>query len=483
MNCASCALPLGSNHRFCTNCGTPVAERCCDQCNQPVQNGSRLCTSCSTRTESCQGDDSLAPLALSLQLSLQVGDPSVILAQATAFLAKPLNPEYGALACLVAMTAEAQLSHPKQARGYARQAREFYAEHLGLNPSQKVRYTASGLLIDDLREVGSEAFREEPWIYFLLGHSCGPHIPEDDSISIETCEEWREFLSERAEETLRALAQVLFAQGEYMEAAERLQDVILLARRYEMISPLRVEVVWPRFLLGECHRAAGRNDRAIDLWRSACSIEHCIEGSPNDTDNAGLRWSTRAKERLAERQASYATQSASRSASRYIVQAVRYLTQAESYEARDDSIDVLLDSVRKAGDHYSALLARASEEITMMDRYDPFAFGKAPIGDSTSWFRLESAKEQLLQKNALVYLSKEQTAAAVVCYKQSTELWPTVSGYSTLAALQLACGLRSDAKASCEMLIHRAMYIGSTEASEDHQEKLSDAYHLIRELG
>ena len=465
-SCPHCSLTVGSSDRFCTHCGA------------------RLVVS----IESPRKDEALYHLASSIGLALQRGDPTKVISLVKAALVGTLEPGYAAIAYLVAMSAEAQLNHPGDALRSAVRARESYSELLGLAPSQKEAYVTSGLFIDDLLETGRRAVRDNPWLWYLLGHYCGPKLPAaskaGESLNLqEYCKGWAEFLVDHREATLRALAQVLLAASCPSEAAGNLSNLILMARRYEYSYPPRIEVIWPRVVLGECYSTLGQLDKAVGLWRSASLAGVCFEGDPDDLENAGIPWIERANDNLSRHKCSCPDPSVSMQASHHLVCAVEHLLEAEKWEDRDAAIDQQLDAIRSAESQYSAVLAMASEEIKRLEQLDQFVWAKVFTGEGTSWFRLETLKALLLQKKGLAFLSKERTAAAMACYKESCLLWPTLDGYLTLGGVQFVCGLRLDAKISYETLLRHAEYICSTDQPEDIPQCLIDARSMLRELG
>src|ERR1035437_4959019 len=485
--CPRCNAPSGHEARFCTGCGASLQSPACARCGQSLPEGARFCTACGAPAPSADNapkETALASVIAGLELALYRSDPRRVLQASLDALAKTPNTEQGVVASVTAMCAYAQLGDFEQAQSCLLRARGLYAVHLGFNPQQQARFVEKAVLIDDLQEAGNRDLHENPWLYFIMGHSYGPYLPGAYEGTTEaekrraTIEKWAEFVHDNQPRFLGALAFLYFTNGQYLRAAQHFENVLLMARRYESISPFRIELLWPLVAAGDWYSALQDHGRAAACWRRARSIELCTDSGLDDWSRFGLPWIEKAKSRLAERNILVSTIEVSRQASDHLKLAIHHQVEAEQFEVRDEGLDDLVDSVRRAGRRYTAALERASLELENVTRLDPFAW----TYDTGCWWRYETAQGYLRRKIAFAHLSNEKLALAIAACKQETEIWPRLSGCALTGALQAACGLRADARATYQMCLERAEAYGAGEWA-DSEPILADVRQALGELG
>jgi tetratricopeptide (TPR) repeat protein len=432
----------------------------------------------------------LESVIAALELAIHRADPRRTLQAALDCIAKAPTTEQAVVASVIAMSAHAQLGEFEQARSCLLKARGLYATHLGLDERQQARFINKAVLIDDLREAGDHDVRENPWLYFIMGDASGPHLPNAQTGETDTekrrtaMDGWAEFFCSDRQRFLGALAFLYASAGQYAEAAKFYESVVLIARKYECVSPVRIESLWPLVTLGDCYWKMEEHAKAVACWQRTRSIEQCI-GPDLDGDSWGLLalpWIHKAKSRLAERNEPVPTPEVSREASKHLGLAIACLLDAEQFEARGVMLDELVDMIRRAGRRFTAPLQRATSELENVARLDRYAWIQDPVNDTPYWHRYESAKGHLLRKTALVHLTNEKLAVAAAAYKQAAEVWPSLSFCAMLAGLQAACGLRAEAIATYRMCIDRAEELGAVESSADEEELLAGVREGLGEL-
>ena len=465
--------------RFCTSCGASLQSPACARCGQLLPEGARFCTGCGAHASpagSAQEETALANAIAALGLALSRSDPRKVLRASLDALAKAPSTEPATVACLTAMSACAQLGDFEQAKSHLLKARSLFAAHLGLTDQQGARFIADGVLIGDLIDVGNKSAQETPWLYFIMGHACGPILSPTTQGLLAS---WSDFIHYRREQFIGMLAFLCWTNKQYPEAAGHLETLTLIARRYESTSPVRIELLWPLVPLGDCYWRMQDQARAVSCWQRARAVELCIE--PNFSDDwgrLGLPWIEHAKSRLAERNIAIPSREASHAASEFLRLAVRYQMEAEQFENRDAGLDELVDGVRRAGQKYVGLIERAGLELEKVRQADPFAW----TYNINCWWRYETVKAYLLRKTAFVHLSREKLALAIVACKQEMEIWPTLSSGALMGGLQVACSLKADAGATYRMCIDRAEAFGATESSADRDQIVTELKTTLREL-
>jgi hypothetical protein len=158
------------------------------------------------------------------------------------------------------------------------------------------------------------------------------------------------------------------------------------------------------------------------------------------------------------------------------------MIEAEQFTDGGQDFVELSDMIQRAGRRYTDPIQQAAANLEAVERLDPFIWAKCPTRDSYFWCRYELAKSLLLQKYALLHISKDKVALAVASYKQANALWPSVTTYGVMGGLQAACGLVSDAKATYRTCIDRAEEFGSDESSEARGETLKEIEQALRAL-
>jgi tetratricopeptide (TPR) repeat protein len=491
--CPKCKAPSNPKARFCTACGASLQHPTCTKCGQFLQEGARFCTGCGTparSTNNAANETALESAIAALDLAIHRADPRRALQAALDCIAKAPTTEQAVVASVIAMSAHAQLGEFEQAQSCLLKARGLYAAHLGLDERQQARFINEAVLIDDLREAGDRDVRENPWLYFIMGHAYGPHLPNAQTGETDTekrrtaMDGWGEFFRGDRQRFVGALAFLCTSAGQYAEAAKFFESVVLIARKYESVSPVRIESLWPLVALGDCYWKTQEHAKAVVCWQRARSIEQCI-GPDLDGDSwslLALPWIDKAKSRLAERNERVPAPEVSREASKHLGLAITYLLEAEQFEARGVMLDELVDMIRQAGRRFTAPLERATSELENVARLDRYAWTRDPVNDTSYWHRYESAKGYLLQKTAFVHLTNEKLALAVATYKQAAEVWPSLSFCAMLAGLQATCGLRAEAIATYRMCIDRAEELGTMESSADEEELLAGVREGLSQL-
>lgn len=492
--CPRCKALAVAQARFCTGCGASLQYPACSTCGQALSDGARFCTACGASVSPAAGASEQTTLGSSidaLELALYRGDPRRALQGALDALAKSPNAEEGTVASVAAMTAQAQLGDFEQAQSSVLKARGFYATHLGLTEDQQARFVRGGHLIDDLREAGDRGLQDSPWIYFIMGHAYGPCLP--DAYIGDTAADknrtamgiWAEFIYDNPERFEGALGFLRLANKQLAEAARHLETVGLIARRYESISPVRIEWLWPMVTLGDVYWGNNEPARAMACWHRARSVEMCIDADvQNDYwSMLALPWIERAKARLAERNQEPPPPEISREAARHVGEAIRHIVDAEQFEESGVGLDELVEMIRRAGRRYTDAVARAAAELEQVNRFDPYAWSRSPVSDSPYWYRYESANGFLSQKRAFAHLTTEKLALAIAACKQANDFWPTLSSYTVMGGLQIACGLKADGIATYRACIDRAESFGAVDSSDDRREIVAELRQALRELG
>jgi tetratricopeptide (TPR) repeat protein len=492
--CPRCKASAGAQARFCTGCGASLQYPACGTCGQGLSEGARFCTACGAPASPAAGGGEQTALACTiaaLELSLYRGDPRRVLQASLDAFAQSPNTEEGVIASVTAMSAYAQLGDFEQAQACLLRARGLFASHLGLIEEQQDRFVRGGHLIDDLREAGDRGLQDNPWIYFIMGHAYGPCLP--DAYIGDTAADksrtamgiWAEFVYDNPERFEGALGFLCVANKQHAAAARHLETVGLITRRYEAVSPVRIEWLWPLVTLGDAWWACNEPARAMACWHRARSAEMCIDTQVRNDDWSllALPWIERAKARLAERNQGTPPPEISREAAKHVGEAIRQIVEAEQFEERGVGLDVLVEMIKRAGRRYSDAVARAAAELEQVNRLDPYAWARSPVSDSPYWYRYESANGFLSQKRALAHLTTEKLALAIAAYKQANDFWPTLSSYTVMGGLQIACGLKADGIATYRTCIDRAESFGSVDSSDDRREIVAELRQALRELG
>jgi tetratricopeptide (TPR) repeat protein len=421
-----------------------------------------------------------------LDMALMQADPKRVLQASMNCLNKQASVEHASIASVTAMSSHARLGNFDEAQAHLMKARGFYADHLGLSDQQRARFLQGGHLIDDLMAVGNRDLEENPWLYFILGHAYGPSDAYGDTEATKrnsALRAWADFISNNRERMFGALGYLSFTDGKQNEAAKCLESVLLIVRRYDADTPARIESLWPRVILGDCYWASGQKQKAGECWRRVLSVESCVpESDLSDWDRFALPWIAKAKSSLAEHGIPVPTPEISRRASEHLRQAMAHLFEAEQFEASGVDLEELSEMIRKAGARYTVPLERATSELGLVERLDPFTWAKTPLRDSRHWWRYESAKGFLFQKIALVHLSNEKPALAAASYKQAMDIWPMLVPCALMGGMQAACGLFADARATYQMCIDRAEEFGSVEGLETCKEVLLGVQEALSEL-
>jgi tetratricopeptide (TPR) repeat protein len=408
-------------------------------------------------------------------------------------LAKSPNAEEGVVASVTAMSAYAQLGDSAQAQSFLLRARGFYATHLGLSEDQQAGFIREALLADDLREVGKRDLQENPWLYLIMARPYGPYLPDayvsEGAPEAEkrkaALEKWGELVYDNPERFQGALGFLCLSNKQNAVAARHLETVGLITRRYESVSPVRIEWLWPLVTLGDAYWGSNEQTRAMACWHRARSVEMCIDADAKNDDWSllGLPWIERAKARLAERNQGTPPPEISREAAKHLGEAIRHIVEAEQFEERGVDLDELVEMIRRAGRRYTDAVARAAAELEQVNRLDPYAWSRSPVSDSSYWYRYESANGFLSQKRALAHLTTEKLALAIAAYKQANDFWPTLSSYTVMGGLQIACGLKADGIATYRACIDRAESFGAMDSSDDRREIVAELRQALRELG
>jgi len=319
----------------------------------------------------------------------------------------------------------------------------------------------------------------------MLGHAYGPRLPQagsDEQSLGRAARDWATFFSERRDEKIKTLGYLYLTDGRAADAAKLLEKVVLMARRYEPVSPVRIEVVWPRVILGDCYWAVGQQSKAAAEWQVARSCEICAVQELDDWDRLGLPWVEKGRSRLVDNGIPVPSVEDSERSSQHLRRALEHLLEAEEYEFRSGDLDQLVDSLRLAGNSYRSRLSQAAIELDEVKRLDPFTWARVPISDSPRWFRHDHVKGIFLQKMGLLQVSNGQLALGIANYKQAGEVWPMLSAFAVMGELQAACGLTSDAKNTFQACLLRTEELGAVESSEDSEDILRHVRHAITDL-
>jgi tetratricopeptide (TPR) repeat protein len=387
------------------------------------------------------------------------------------------------------MSCCARLGRFAEAEQALLQSRKFYAEHLSLPAEHHAGYVATGYLPDEFQSLAESDIQQNPWLYYILGNAYRPSLPMDYIGDTENEKRknalaiWSEFFSDTT--YIRGvLAHLLFENGQYHEAATVLESLLLIARKYEGISPVRIELAWPRTILGECYWASGQIERASGAWKSVRSLDLCILIDPeiDDWSRLAVPWIEKAKSRLSENNIPVPPQEDSLKSSEHLKQAVKFMIEAEQFTNGGADFTEFSSMIQQAGRRYTDPLRQAAANIEAVEKFDPFVWAKCPTRDSYFWCRYELAKSLLLQKYALLHVSNDKLALAVASYKQANALWPSVTTYGVMGGLQAACGLISDAKATYRTCIERIEEIGADESSEARAETLKEIEQALTGL-
>jgi len=480
--CPRCKAPTAPQARFCTGCGTSLQSPACGKCGQSVAEGAKFCTGCGTQVSSTPtpaDETALGNLIASLDQALCRADPRRVLQPALDCLAKTPTIEQAVIASVLTTSSCAQLGDFAQARKHVVDARRLYGTHLGLNEDQVARFVQEGVLIDDLQEPGGRDLRENPWIYFIMGHAYGPDLPDvyiGDTAADKNqtaMRMWAEFInSDRNRYNfLGTLAFLQFTNNQYRQASQHFEAIVLKMRRYESISPVRIELLWPLVMAGDCYGALKEDSTAATCWNRARSIGMCAEGQ-DDWGRFALPWIEKSKSRLLERGMALPPPELSRQSSGHLRSAIQYQLEAEQFETKDGGLEELVDGVRQAGRRYTVPLERANAALENMKPLDPFAWALVPIKGSSTWWRYESAKGLLLLKTSFVHLSGEKLALAIAACKQAMEVWPSLTTGAMLGGLQAICGLKADARATYSLCLGRAEELAFDQSSSEREQAL-----------
>ncbi len=491
--CNRCGNAAENGAQFCTACGNSLLTSLCAGCGNSFGDGANFCTTCGTPRASLKqgGEANVAEyLIVAIRLLTIHAHPERILEACTTCLQRHPSPSLAALASVLSMSCYARLENFSEAEASLVRAREFYALHMNLSDEQRARFVDTGLFIEDLEAAGCRELRENPWLYFILGHAYGPSRASGLRGETEyerrktALQVWGEFFDDRVPVTT-ALAYLLASTGQDFLAAEQLERLILIARKYDAVSPVRVEFVWPYAMSGECYWASKQEERAVRAWRRASSVTICVAIDPNldDWSQWAFPWIEKAKSRLAEHCVPVPVWEVSRRASQHLQQAMDYILQAEEYEARDVELEELCALIRQAGRAYTAPIKLAESELDLVENLDRFTWARSSSKDSCYWYRFESAKGFLLQKIALVHLANDKLALAIASYKQAMEFWPTLSASAVMGGLQAACGLTTDARVTYQTCVERSDELGAVESYDNREEMVRGLRIALSELG
>jgi tetratricopeptide (TPR) repeat protein len=492
-NCPKCGSPASVGDRFCGECGTEIQVSTCPKCSHPLQREANFCEACGTpvlRASRKPDAGALESLIAAIEMALRKSDPRLTLRSAEACLSMQPCAEQAAIASIIAMSAYAQLADFEKAQAYVKDSRRFYASHLGLPDHQQTEYVKTGYLSEGLLEVDDRDLEEYPWLQFILGSLHAPKLPDqyrgdtDAERRTVAISHWSDFVMDRYDHMLGALAFLHFTNGNYSEAARHLERVILIMRRYEAIDPIRIEFAWPRVVLGDCNRASGTHDKAAACWQDARSLQICtrLQTQLDPYSQFALPWVEKAKARLAESGIPVSDAETSYRSSQHLLRAIEYMVEAEQYEEQGVDLERLAQRVRRAGERYTLPVERAALELASVAKLDRFTWCKAEICNSTCWYRYEGAMGLLHLKKALILIAGRKLALAVASLKEAMRVWPTSTYCLLLGGLQATCGLVKDARATYQMFIDRTKEIGATESSADREEALKVAREVLSGL-
>ena len=492
LSCSNCGSVADSGARFCTNCGRAIPVVGCASCGRPLSQNVNFCTNCGTPASVPrlkENPSALDHLIAAIQLLTKRTQTTQILNACKACLEQTPLPSHAALASVLRMSCCAQLGEFAEAEQALLQSRKFYAEHLGLPTDNQAGYIASGYLPDEFQSLADNDIQENPWLYYILGNAYRPSLPKDYIGDTENEKRqnairiWSEFFSDLTH-IRGVLAHLLFENRQHHEAITLLEGLLLIARRYEGSSPVRIELAWPRTILGECYWANGQSERAIGAWKGVRSLDQCILIDPeiDDWSRLAVAWIERAKSRLSENNIPVPLQEDSLRSSECLKQAVKFMIEAEQFTDGGQDFVELSNMIQRTGRRYTDPIQQAAANLEAVEKLDPFVWAKCPTKESYFWCRYELAKSLLLQKFALLHISNDKLALAIASYKQANALWPSVTTYGVMGGLQAACGLVSDARATYRTCIDRADEFGSDESPEARAETLKEIEQALRVL-
>ena len=181
------------------------------------------------------------------------------------------------------MSCCARLGRFEEAERALFESRKYYALHLGLPSEHHAAYIASGYIQDEDELFGDNDLRQNPWLHFIFGLAYRPSQPKDYIGDTEAAkrrtamEVWSGFFSDPT--SIKAvLACLLFENSQHAGSANLIESLLLIQRRFERESPVRVEVAWPYLILGECYGRATLNKgrsgrgRVRVLWSCALQL-------------------------------------------------------------------------------------------------------------------------------------------------------------------------------------------------------------------
>lgn len=490
--CLNCGVPAESSARFCTACGRAISIPNCLSCGRPLAHNARFCTNCGSPVGAPKPNDNasaLDHLITAIRLLVNGSHPERILATCAACLQQNPLPTHAALASVITMSCCARLGRFEDAEQALLQSRKHYASHLGLPSEHHAAYIASGYLQDEDEPLGDDDLRQNPWLHFIFGLAYRPSQPKDYIGDTEAAkrrtamEVWGGFFSDRTS-IKGVLASLLFENRQHVESASLIESLLLIQRWYERDSPVRIELAWPRTILGECYWESNQREKAFASWKSVRSLDLCILIDPeiDDWSRLAVPWIERAKSRLSENNIPVPSQEDSLRSSEHLKQAVIFMIEAEQFTDGGADFVELSSMIQRAGRRYTDPIQQAAANIEAVERLDPFVWAKCPTRDSYFWCRYELAKSLLLQKYALLHVSNDKLALAVASYKQANALWPSVTTYGVMGGLQAACGLISDAKATYRTCIDRIEEFGADESSEARAETLKEIEQALTGL-
>lgn len=492
LSCSNCGFVADGGAQFCTKCGRSISVSACASCGRPLPTSANFCTNCGSPASIPnlkENASALDHLIAAIQQLVKHSPPESILPACVACLQENPLPSHAALASVLAMSCSARQGRFAEAEQALLQSRKFYAEHLGLPVEHHAEYVASGYLPDAFQSLAESDIQQNPWLYYILSDAHRPSTWSDYRGNTEAAkrktaiEVWSSFFDDLVP-IKGVLAHLLFENGQYHEAATVLESLLLIARKYEGISPVRIELAWPRTILGECYWASGQIERASGTWKSVRSLDLCILIDPeiDDWSRLAVPWIERAKSRLSENNIPVPSQEDSLKSSEHLKQAVRFMIEAEQFTDGGEDFVELSSMIQRAGRRYTDPIQQAAACLEAVERLDPFTWAKCPTRYSHFWCRYELAKSLLLQKYALLHVSNDKLALAVASYKQANALWPSVTTYGVMGGLQAACGLISDAKATYRTCIDRVEEFGADESSEARAETLKEIEQALSGL-
>jgi tetratricopeptide (TPR) repeat protein len=486
--CSRCESAVDQTASFCERCGSRLsAGRFCTECGIPLEPSARFCSTCGVRVidPRDQTNKAIDCLLAAAGLSLQCSDPQEVLEFCKCALRGDPKAADAAIAALLAMSCHAKLGNFHSAKQHLIAAREFYAAHVGLIESQRAKFLEDGCFFDDLSAVGCRDLEDNPWLYFFAadtGHH--PRLPVGNEAEErnDSLRQWANFVDNSHERLLGVLAYLCISDDQHSRAAAYLERVLLIARKFGAIEPVRIELLWPLVISGNCYWANNQQEKAAAKWQRARSVEICLPVEPDSWETHALPWIERAKSKLALHSIPVPACEISRNAAEHLKQAVDHLFQAEQFEAADADLDELSTLIQRAGGRYTAPIERAAAELEAVERLDRFTWTQSPHKDSYHWYRYEEVKSLLFLKTALVQMANENLALAIASVKQAMELWPTLSIYALMGGLLATCGLVSDARTTYQVCIDRAEELGSVESTAHCQEILPEIGQALSAL-